>query len=162
MKIEKGEVIIDIRELLEALDPKDLREVARTAAFDVEIIECLCKWISTGEVAWDGDDGIPWYIFTTSKSSVLEKAKKALMPLMGDIEKQFIAELMRDRDFYESLYEQYRNQLWHLERIWRESEYPPNFRPDYGRTYYTKEDAKKAIEAFERKIEDDKSSSLQN
>lgn len=152
MKIEKGKLIVDVRELVEALNPDDLRDVARTAAFNVEIIECLCKWLTTGEVDWDDEDGVPWYIFTTAKGGILENARKALLPLMSDIAQKFIADLMSERDFYESLYEQYKKKLWELERIWRNSEFPPRCGIDYSRKYYSKEDAAEAIKAFEKTI----------
>lgn len=157
MKIEKGELKIDLRQLIESLNSEDLREIARAAAFDVEIIECLCKWMTTGEVDWDEEDGFgsPWYIYRTGPGTVLEKAKKALLPLMGEVSQKFIAELLQDRDQQASLADQCQKKLWELQRVWRDSEFPPRDDLDFSCKYYSKEEVAEEIRAFEQSLQED-------
>lgn len=150
MKFKDSQLTMDVSELIESMSDKDKRFLGKFIAFDDILIEAICKWLATGEIDWDDDNDNPWWTGSSEgKSTVLQKAKTALMPLMDDVANRFIAELINDRDYWKGMANQYQNELWSLQRIWRDGTYPPVNNFDYSQpTMLTKEQVKERITAF--------------
>ena len=115
MKVVDGRIQIDYEELLD--DETILRALAKHALFEPLLIEALTKWLIADQISWSDEQESPWYILTSGPGSVLENARKALLPLVSEIVRNENARVCMERDRAVSCKDKTLSRCFELERI---------------------------------------------
>lgn len=149
IEIQDGCMKVDPIELFHALTDEQKTLVARMIAFDEHMIDCVCQMIATGTVDWA--DGY-WSMWSTGKDNTcLDRARQRLLPLMPEIMRTFVTELINQRDAADKREKQWRDHCFELRRRWSDSKMPDD-RIDYSRPpKLTAEQVETLIQQWESK-----------
>jgi hypothetical protein len=151
-----GCLTFDIRELFASISDESKREVAKTIALDMRIIEAVCGAVAADGNYFEWSDGTDGYLgFSTGeKSSLVEDARLKLLPLMPKITQEFIAELILQRGMMAWEADQWRSKCWELQQKWDDFDRPDRS-VDYSgrpRKRPTPENIALELELFENEI----------
>lgn len=148
-QVKLGELCIDIRELFLQMSPEHQHEVAKVIACDERLLELLCCYVVENKIDWsDGDSWMAGFR-TGAASTLIERARIALLPLLPKMGREFIEKLIEERDKGHHLAAQWRDMCWKLQREWCASQYPPDHKIDYSAPR-NKEQVAAALAEFER------------
>lgn len=93
IKIEKGEIKIDVDEFLRALDDEQRDYLSKATAFDSKLIDATAQCAVDGH--WDnGDEAAPWWI----GGDFVMKLRERLLPLMNEVARELCLDLIQARD----------------------------------------------------------------
>lgn len=136
MKIEKGELRIDLDEIISRMTEDQLRELAQTAVFQESVLNGICDALVDGIMFddwwWGGD--------------TFNDLRLKLKPLMDDIAAQAVSFMKQELDKARHERDKWRSACWTLERHWHDAKLPDEQRIDYYAPRVTKEQAKVYIE----------------
>ena len=120
MKIENGEIKIDIEELVN----KDefLVEFAKHASFNKNLFNGIVQLLLTDEVQWDKDKS-PWYTIVSFGRSYFEEARKLLISKADEAAQKQVEIYKKERDTIEEYYRKYLSKNVELENRVSELEY---------------------------------------
>lgn len=147
VRVEKGEIKIDVEELFTRLSKVDKKKVYRTIIFDELLVECVVKMIVEGEVEWDNADWQSpdydeeldinnyWYIGSSGFKTALEEIRRQLLTSKDKIIKRIVADLVHERDRAIDNQQYYFNKMMELERHWRDT---THFNSEYDYPEYPK------------------------
>jgi hypothetical protein len=114
-KIEKGQLTIDVTELIEAMSPETRREVARFVAAKEELFVAVLECVTGGRFFTDDRDGEWWF----GEDAVLRLREK-LIPLMPDVARRAVTEALRQRNRADGDAAKWQKWAWSLFHAWPE------------------------------------------
>ena len=135
LKIENGELRIDMEYLVKAMSEEQLREFAQHIVFREVLTEGVIDMLAEGYL-WEDC----WWMGGDTFQDLREK----LIHMMPDVAKEAIVELRNERESARNEAKQWRDVAWKLERMWNESKISDEHRSisyDYGRRWEKKDAA---------------------
>jgi hypothetical protein len=114
MKIEKGEIIIDVHDL--ARSEEIMREIAKQALFDDLLLHAISQVAITGEILWS-DDEPPWWCGSSSHDIRFERLRSLITSISDVTARKAYEEMQKERDDAEKGYKIYQSRAWRAERL---------------------------------------------
>lgn len=150
--VQDGEIKIDLDSLLNELNNEQRDNISKWVCFEPRQIEAVCKRVVTDNVDWDGDADHWFGGWSTGEvSSLIEKARLALVPLMDDVSRAFITKLIEERAHWHSQCEQWTRLCWKIQQAWDSKDRPwTRDDIDYKRWKPSADDVAKAIREYEK------------
>lgn len=121
-EIKDGQLKIDLYELVRTLPDQQLKQIARYVAAQEELFEAVLSYVVNGSFYAD-EDGSWWF----DRSKLLELREK-LTPLMPEVAKGALKNVLSQRDEAIKETERFRKWAWSMYRAWPESHW--RSRPD--------------------------------
>ena len=143
IKVNRGDMVIDIMELVRSMGPKERADVARFLCAEEYLFKAALEYVATGSYFSDDADG-DWSFNRESLAEMRER----LVPLMPDVIQGLVEELVRQRDQAKALEKRANDwawALWHAfpEYGWKQRPEPPR---DFPSVWTDASAAKKLID----------------
>lgn len=149
---EKGELAIDMGEVMERLPDESKRTIAKYAVFEEVLLDGVIGAL-VDSAMWSSDDDGPWWHSTRTH----ERLRAKLLPLLPVVAAEAVRTIERDRRHTEASEKWYRDATRFLERRWpdraRLDEITAELkerRLDYP--LFTREDAAKYLAEVEQRV----------
>lgn len=141
LKIECGSVI-------ESLSVDDLRAFAKYAVFQEHLLRGVIDSLVSGQM-WRDDEEPAWWF----DAETTNKLRMRVLELLPEITVAAVMHIEQERRAAEADARQWQDACWNLERNWRESLYPPEYRYEHkSPPPMTKEQAAEYLRTVEKKI----------
>lgn len=111
--IEKGDLKIDVQELVQALDAETRKVIAQFLCADELLIQAVLECVVDGHYFTDDEQG-PWWFDHRTVLALQEKLK----PLMGEAAKNALDEALRQRDYEKKQRERVDRWAWRMYHRW--------------------------------------------
>jgi hypothetical protein len=161
MKLEKGELKIEIQDILDHMTDTQKRWLFRHAAFSDEAIKGVVDFLAEGlaytncEDCIAPEDGVDyqpdcWWLDNETQIRITE----AIAPRLSEVAAELVATLKTQLEHHRHCHHEYRKALWTLEGWWEEAR---RQRVEVNVTDYkqmTKEEAAEWIRKLETKLEE--------
>lgn len=142
-----GRLCIDMSELVHAMAEPDRRTLAKYAVFEEVLLEGLIGALVDGHM-WSEDDDGPWW----HGGNTYTKLRLKLLPLLPEVTAEAVRHIEAEARRERASAVGWRDACFKLERLWRESEYPPERRENPYADPMTKEQAAAYLATVEAKL----------
>src|SRR4051812_39524102 len=110
LKIESGELRIDVQELIQSMDQETKTNVARHLVASEQLFKAVLECVTTGAFHLDDGDGNWWFC-----AESVAKLREQLIPLMPEVTRELVREVLRQRDSASQEERRWRDAYW---KVW--------------------------------------------
>ena len=162
MKLEKGELKIDLLEILDHMTETQRRWLFRCEAFKEEAVKGVVDFLCDGMAYMNQDDCIVpedgveyqpdcWWVDQDTQIRMTE----GIAPRLSEVAAELVATLKTELEHHKHCHHEYRRALWDLQRTWNDQEerYRNADVNVIGRKRMSKEEAAEWIQQLEAKLD---------